>query len=117
MTNIAVVGSRTFNNYLILELYLDKIIKERNLTEVTIISGGAIGADMLGELYASKHDLPLRVFYPDWKSLGKSAGYIRNKQIVEASDLVVAFHQNNSKGTQHTIDLAKEYGLEVIVIN
>ena len=53
--NIAVIGSRTFNNFQLLEEKLHNIIYEQNegsFKGVKIISGGAKGADSLAIVYA-----------------------------------------------------------------
>lgn len=72
-----------------------------------IISGGAKGADTLAERFAKEREYETLIFSADWKTHGKAAGFIRNKQIVVACDMVLAFWDGKSKGTQHTIVLAK----------
>ena len=114
--NIAVVGSRTFKNYNFLEETLDKLILERKFDNITIISGGARGTDTLAEYYAQNRKYPTIIHIADWNNLGKQAGYLRNEKIVDDADIIIAFHQNNSKGTKHTIDLAKNRGIEVIIL-
>lgn len=56
-----------------------------------IVSGGAKGTDSLAEIYAEKYQLPLVVFKPDWQEYGRGAGIVRNREIIEAADIVVAF--------------------------
>lgn len=53
---------------------------------------------------------------PDWKAYGKSAGPKRNKQIVEYSDLIIAFWDGKSKGTLSSIQFAKELTKKLVVI-
>lgn len=98
---VAVVGSRNFQDYDLLKQILD----EHGITE--IVSGGAKGADSLGEKYANEHNLPIVIFKPDWKRLGRGAGLARNKTIVENAEFVVAFWDGISKGTQNSINIAK----------
>lgn len=112
--NVAIVGSRTFDNYLLLKETLD-IINDCNNIKM-IISGGARGADKLGERYAKENDIETLIFIPDWKKFGKSAGFIRNKDIVENSDKVVAFWDGKSKGTLSSINLAKKLNKELEII-
>lgn len=69
-----------------------------------IISGGAKGADKIGELFALKHNFTLEVYPADWDTHGKSAGPIRNKQMADASDGLVAFWDGKSRGTKNMID-------------
>lgn len=61
------------------------------------------GADKLDERYSEEKNLDLTVFLPDWKKYGKSAGVIRNKDIVKHSDMVVAFWDEKSRSTLSSI--------------
>ena len=45
------------------------------------------------------------------------AGYLRNKQMAEYADALIAFWDGESKGTKHMIDLAKKNGLKVRIVN
>jgi hypothetical protein len=108
---LAIVGSRDFNDY----EYLKKVLEPIRDKVSLIISGGAKGADTLGERYAKENNIPVQIFYPDWNKFGKSAGFKRNVDIVNNCDAVVAFQINDSKGTQHTINIAKEKGKKVKV--
>lgn len=96
---IAVVGSRG------LQVDIAGFIPE-GATE--IISGGARGVDALAEAYARKAGLPLRVFLPDTRLLGKMAYFVRNDQIVDAADVVVAIWDGKSRGTRYTIERARK---------
>jgi hypothetical protein len=111
---IIVAGSRTFNNYVLVKYYLDKIINNR--TNIEIVSGGARGADYLGEKYAKEHSLNLSSFPADWTKYGKSAGFVRNREMAIYADVLVAFWDGNSKGTRHMINLAKENNLKTKII-
>lgn len=81
-----------------------------------MISGGASGVDTAAADAARARGLDVIVFQPMWGVYGKSAGYKRNIQIVEASDRVVAFWDGTSKGTQHSINIAKEKNKPVEII-
>jgi len=109
--NIAIVGSRTFNNYNLLET---ELLKYDNIN--FIISGGAIGADRLAEKFALKYNIKTIIYKPDWGKYGKSAGYIRNKDIVNHADVVIAFWDGQSKGTKHSIDIATATNKKLIII-
>jgi hypothetical protein len=109
---VAIVGSRSFNDYDLLKQTLDSI-KDISL----VISGCAKGADNLGELYAKERGIPTLLFRPDWKKYGKAAGFIRNKEIISNADFVIAFYDGASKGTANSISLANKQGKKLIVIN
>jgi hypothetical protein len=84
------------------EIIVDSIgtFGEFKITE--IVSGGANGIDNCGEKFAKKYKIPLKRFPADWNTHGKAAGPIRNRQMAEYADALLAIH-HNSKGTQNMI--------------
>lgn len=110
--NIAVIGSRNFSDYNKLETILNNL--KPNITK--IISGGAKGADSLAEKWAKNNNIETKIFIPDWNKHGKAAGFIRNKLIIMDADEIVAFWDGKSKGTQNSINLAKEKGIKIHLI-
>ena len=107
---LAVVGSRTgFNAALI----FDKLLE---LHPTEIVSGGAMGVDTFAALYANTALIPITVFTPDWIKYGKRAGAIRNKQIVDYCDKLIAFWDGQSPGTKISIDMATKAGKLLNVI-
>lgn len=105
---LAIVGSRTFFDYKVLKKTLDDISTEHGLNYVEIISGGAKGADSLGEMYAKEKGIPTKIFPAEWKKYGKSAGFKRNVDIIKNCDVCVCFWNGESHGTKHDIELCKE---------
>lgn len=107
----AIIGSRTFNDYSVVEDFLN------GCHDITaIVSGGAAGADSLGALYAIEHNIPYTIFRPDWVKFGKKAGYIRNADIINDADVVIAFWDGKSNGTRHSIELARRKNKIVSVV-
>lgn len=102
---IAIIGSRTFNNYPFLKEIL--LPHKHKITE--IVSGGAKGADSLGERFADEFKIPKKIFLPDWTTNGKAAGLIRNHDIIKNCDKVIAFWDGVSKGTKHALELCSKY--------
>lgn len=118
-TRIIIAGSRGFSNY---ELLRKSVLEHINLSDdIVIVSGTAKGADQLGEKFASEYNLKLKQMPANWDLLGKSAGYIRNKDMAEfaskGNGILIAFWDGKSHGTMNMIKLAKQYGLIVHVIN
>lgn len=115
---LAVVGSRTFDDKR--RLY-DVLTKNRDRISM-IVSGGAKGADSLAVEWATDYGIPYLVFPALWRDpdtgvLNKGAGFKRNVQIVEHSDVVMAFWDGVSAGTKHTIDMATQRKKPVKVIS
>ena len=108
---VAVIGSRGFNNY-------DLVKKTLSNIEITLlVSGGADGADSLGEQYAIENNIETKIFLPDWDKHKMAAGMIRNTDIVNESDVVVAFWDGTSRGTLDSINKAKKLNKKLIIIN
>lgn len=108
---VIVAGSRDFNDYEKLSETLIRLLCRFELSNVEIVSGGANGADKLGERFAKEHGCLLRIFPAEWDEFGKSAGYRRNVQMAEHSDACVVFWNGSSKGAKHMIDIAQRIGL------
>ena len=112
---VVVAGSRTFNDFQLLYDKLD-ILLSRKRSEITIISGGAKGADLLGEAYATSRGHHCIVMEADWKQHGKRAGYIRNEQMADVANAVIVFWDGKSPGTRHMINIAKERQLPLRIV-
>jgi len=107
---IAIIGSRSFIN-------IDLMTQTLNDLDIDeIISGGAKGADTLARNYAIENRIPLKEFKPDWAQYGRGAGIIRNKQIIDSADYILAFWDGQSKGTQSSINYAKKNDKPIKVI-
>lgn len=103
---LAIVGCRYYKDYEQFAAHDEKVARDDTVTE--IVSGGASGADTLAERYAKENNIPLTVFPADWKTHGREAGPMRNRQIVQHADRVLAFWDGVSAGTRSTIGIAKE---------
>lgn len=112
---ILVCGHREFDDWQLIEETLDPYIEKG----LVIIEGEAKGADFLARVWAKFNGVPYEAYPADWKTYGKGAGPIRNKQmLVEGKpDLVVAFLAEGSIGTKNMIKQAMDYGVEVKVVN
>ncbi len=106
MKTLAIIGSRTFDNY----DYLCEVAVQFYLRENydTIVSGGAKGADNLGKRYAEYWGMKYIEFLPNWDLYGKSAGFKRNIEIITKADHIWAFWDGLSNGTRHSLNIAKQ---------
>lgn len=115
---LLVCGSRSYTNYRAFERIMDAFFAGRDGYAGTteIISGGARGADSLASIYCKRRNIPNTVMLPDWKNLGKGAGFARNLEMLAVADEVIAFWDGKSPGTKHTIDAAGRVGLRVTLV-
>jgi hypothetical protein len=81
-----------------------------------IIHGDAKGADFMARIWAKQHNFQELRFPADWKQFGKSAGHIRNQQMLDEGkpDLVIAFP--GGVGTKDMVTMARKAGVEVIEV-
>ena len=105
---ITVGGCRDFTDSEYIFKCLDEYIKELRDEEIIIISGHCCGVDAIAEKYADEKGFKTMIFPAQWDKYGRAAGPVRNKQMVEASDAVIAFWDGKSLGTKSLIDLAKK---------
>ena len=122
---ILVCGGREYDDWKTFSETLWEVMKQNNLDnqdyfegsnsrKITIIHGNAKGADFMARLWAKLWGCTEERFDADWKSFGKSAGIIRNQQMLDEGkpDLVVAFP--GGSGTAHMVASAKKAGVKVI---
>ena len=114
MFKVIIAGTRSFQDYELLQSYVDYMLS-RTTDVIEIVSGGAKGADALGERYAKEHGYRLKIFPANWEQYGKAAGYRRNAEMAAYADALIAFWDGKSRGTMHMINLAKQRKLKVAV--
>ena len=83
---VIIAGGRHFSNY---DLVKEKCLYylQNKLPDVTIVSGGATGADALGERFANEMGLSLIVKKANWEEFGKKAGIMRNAEMVKVMNV------------------------------
>lgn len=112
---LAIVGSRDFSDYNFLKQNVLELMESHSFKFTHIVSGGAKGADTLANRYADEKNIEMIVFKPDWKKYGKRAGFIRNTDIIETSDVIVAFWDGKSTGTKDSIEKALNLNKQVTI--
>ena len=108
---LLVCGGRDFNDRDFLFKSLDQLHAEHHFS--LLIHGGAKGADKLAGEWAADRGIEFKIFPADWDQYGRSAGMIRNRQMLnQKPDLVVAF--SGGRGTQNMINISEAAGVNVI---
>ena len=108
---ILIAGGRDFNDAKVMQYTLSGI--SSTSTEV-VISGGANGADKLGEEWARGRSIPVERYPALWKEHGRAAGPIRNQQMLDEGkpDLVVVFP--GGEGSQSMVRKARKAGVTTL---
>lgn len=114
---LIVAGGRYFTNA---ELMAQSIIHLANGVyadkAVSIVTGMAKGAGSLGYLFAIKHNVAKHRFPADWNQYDESADMLRNKQMGDFADGLLAFWNKSSKGTEHMIEYMRSLGKPVHIV-
>ena len=111
---ILVTGSREWTDWEVLHEVLEAWT--RGADSVTIVHGGAPGADRLAGDYARAAGWAEEVHPADWAQYGKPAGMIRNKAMVDVgADVCIAFFKASAgnRGTRGCAKMAEEAGIPV----
>lgn len=113
---VIVAGSRWFEDEGLMARKLDAFL-ERTGPKTTIVSGGARGADLMGEQYAISRGLPFVRVPAEWDRYGRmAAGPIRNQHMSFLASHLVAFWDGASPGTRGMVKIAKADRLELRVV-
>lgn len=112
MFRVIIAGTRTYDDYETLKAYADYKLSRID-EDIEIVSGGARGADALGERYAKEKGYSVKRFPAEWERYGKRAGPRRNEAMAEYADALLAYWDGESRGTKNMIELAKASGLKV----
>jgi hypothetical protein len=95
---VAVIGSRNAEP----ETY-ELILKQLPAGCSEIVSGGANGVDLLAKKAAKELGLKYTCCRPNYKKYGRVAPLVRNSDIVDRADCVIAFWNGYSKGTRQAL--------------
>lgn len=114
---VIVAGSRwlTLEEYWIVQHSIE--MSGFDVTEV--VSGGATGADQLGEKWAKEKGVLVKRFpvtSEEWRKHGKKAGPIRNRRMAEYGEGLVAVWDGESRGTRSMINEACNAGIKIAPI-
>ena len=85
-------------------------------SDTVIVHGACQGADMIADTVAKQLGMETEPYPADWGRYGRSAGPIRNKQMLDAgTGMVIAFHNGlmQSKGTKNMVKMARDANVHV----
>lgn len=101
---VIIAGSRTITNF----HRVSEAIHNSEFIITEVVSGGAWGVDQLGEYWATLAEKPCTIMKAEWDKYGKRAGFIRNEQMGNYADALIAVWDGDSRGTKHMIDYMKK---------
>lgn len=110
-----VAGSRSIQDRDFIFGRLDFLLRNK-MKDLEIVCGRCRGPDLIGAEWAALNGVPIKDFPADWKTYGKRAGMIRNKEMALYGDALIAFWDGQSRGTHNMIEEAKKEFLEIRII-
>lgn len=117
MIKLMVCGSRTIDDEQFVFTEIEKYVSTLH-DDVIIIEGEARGVDSLAKKWALMHNKQIMSFPAQWSIYGKSAGFKRNCDMVNACDQCLILWDGKSAGTKHDIELCKKARIHYkVVIN
>ena len=99
-----IAGSRTITDLKLLE----EAISYSNFKITEVVYGCASGVDLLGKIWAQANNITISTFPADWNKYGKKAGMIRNQEMADYAEALIAIWDGPSKGTLDMIKKAKK---------
>lgn len=113
-SSLIIAGGRDFTDIQSMKESLTELVQKNLIDDSTIlICGMARGADKTGLAIWREAGLRVHKYHADWYNYGASAGYIRNKQMGNVAEALVAFWDGKSRGTKHMIDYMNQLGKPV----
>ena len=112
---VIIAGGRSFNDFELFKVKVKHYLGSLS-EKPEIIHGGCKGADALAHIFAEANELNVKVFNANWGKYGNAAGPIRNREMAEHADSLIAFWDGKSKGTKNMIDTAKELKLNIRIV-
>lgn len=91
MFRVIIAGSRDFNDYALLQDHADYMLSRQEDID------------------------KLKIFPADWDKYGRRAGPIRNREMAEYADALLAYWDGKSRGTKNMIEEARARGLKVSI--
>lgn len=83
---------------------------------MVVIHGAARGADLLAAEWAGYRGVPVEPYPADWDGLGKSAGHVRNAQMLRAGKPTVVVAFPGGRGTADMMRKARAAKVPVLEI-
>lgn len=111
MTRYIVCGGRNYDNYELVRATIEQFPGN-----VTVVNGGATGADRLARLAARGLGLRVETYNAKWATYGKAAGPIRNRYMASLDDVQRVYAFPGGPGTADMVKCATEFGIDVVEV-
>ena len=118
MITIGIVGTRRRDTPKDLALCVQIFEKYYEIGDELVSGGCKQGADRFAEIIAKSSEIPIKIYYAEWKRLGMGAGFTRNAYIARDADILIAMVAGDrTGGTENTIATAMKLDKRIVLIN
>jgi YspA, cpYpsA-related SLOG family len=111
LMKIIIAGSRDVTSY----EAVAAAVQHSTWAPTEVVSGCARGVDSLGESWARNHGVAVKDFPANWAEHGVRAGPLRNLDMAEYADALIAVWNGRSAGTRHMIESMHRRGKPVFI--
>lgn len=111
---VCICGGRKFDDTKYFAEFMEWVFAPRvTLDNVTIVQGGATGADWLAKEWADIRKVNCQTYKAKWVRYGKRAGSVRNQEMLDSGlDFLIAFP--GGTGTAHMMKICEEAGVPIL---
>ena len=110
---VVIAGGRDFEDYWLLESWLNTILEQmKGIGNIIIRTKLERGADRLAMHYAQRHGLNVERF----PTTNNKTGYVRNRDLVDGTNLFCIVWDGTSDGTRNTIELAMKHNIPIKIL-
>ena len=110
---VVISGSRTCKD----KDLVWKTLEDTKFEITELISGGAQGVDLMGEEWARIKKIPVKTYRPHYEIKNpRYAPLIRNADMAQYGEALIAIWKDNSRGTAHMIKCMQDLKKPVEII-
>lgn len=104
MKTIGIVGSRRRDSVEDYRRVLDALLNIWQPGDEIVSGGCPKGGDLFAEQIAHEYQITIKIYYAEWRRLGRGAGFTRNGLIARDADILIAcVAPDRTGGTEDTI--------------
>lgn len=105
---VLICGSRSIK-----DLNISRYVRPQSCG--AIVHSGSIGVDAIADSWAKANNIETIIYKPNYKVYGKRAPLVRDEEMVDFADVVIAFYDGKSRGTKYVINYSKKIGKKCII--
>jgi hypothetical protein len=118
MKRIGIIGSRARDTEHDFLCCVDQFLRIYEEGDIIVSGGCKTGGDnfaeVIAEAYCEKKPI---IYHANWNIYGKGAGFIRNTDIANESDILIAMVTKDKSRCKGTMDTVKKMGTKDVILD